>query len=99
MSARIEWGSGFHQRMNERFHKKQKFVDSECIRLMQPLTPRRSGALIRSATLGTVIGSGKIVQQTPYARRQYFEHKEKAQWFERMKARHKAQILKGAENI
>ena len=97
MSARIEWGSGFNQRNKERFDKKQKFVDSEVIRLMEPLTPRRSGALIRAATLGTVIGSGKIVQHTPYARRQYFEHKEKSHWFDNMKNRYKDQILKGAE--
>ena len=48
------------------------------------------------ATLGTVIGSGEINQIAPYARRQYYEHKEKSYWFERMKNRHKDSILKGA---
>ena len=57
---------------------------------MNPETPRRTGVLIKSATLGTVIGSGEINQIAPYARRQYYEHKEKSYWFERMKNRHKA---------
>ena len=55
--------------------------------------------MIKSATLGTVIGSGSIEYLTPYARRQYYEHKTKAKWFERMKASHKDAIVKGAERI
>ena len=81
------------------FADAQEFVDSECIRRMAPETPRRTGMLIKSATLGTVIGSGEINQIAPYARRQYYEHKEKSQWFERMKNRHKDSILKGAANF
>lgn len=50
-------------------------------------------------TLGTVIGSGSIEYLTPYARRQYYEHKSKARWFEKMKASNKEAILKGAEQI
>ena len=50
----------------------QKFIDSECIRLMKPYTPMLSGVLIKSATLGSTIGSGEIVQIAPYARYQYY---------------------------
>ena len=82
--------------MEKGFENAQAFVDSECIRRMNPETPRRTGALIKSATLGTTIGSGEINQIAPYARRQYYEHKEKSYWFERMKNRHKDSILKGA---
>jgi len=52
--------------------KVQKFIDSECIRLMKPYTPNLNGVLIDSATMNSVIGSGKIVQYTPYARYQYY---------------------------
>lgn len=52
--------------------KAQKFVDSECIRLMKPYTPMLMGVLEKSATLGTKIGSGKIQQIAPYARYQYY---------------------------
>lgn len=96
VSARLDWNPGFAPSIENGFSKAQEFVDSECIRRMAPETPRRTGALIKSATLGTVIGSGELNQIAPYARRQYYEHKEKSYWFERMKNRHKDSILKGA---
>lgn len=52
--------------------KVQQFIDSECIRLMKPYTPFRNGVLEGSATRNTVIGSGKIIQKTPYARYLYY---------------------------
>ena len=50
----------------------QKFIDSECIRLMVPYTPMLTGKMRDSATIGTVIGSGRIVYLSPYARYQYY---------------------------
>ena len=50
----------------------QKYIDSECIRLMEKYTPKRNGILIKSATIGTVIGSGAIHQNVPHARYQYY---------------------------
>lgn len=94
--ARLDWNPNFKPNMESGFASAQEFVDSECIRRMNPETPRRTGVLVKSATLGTVIGSGEINQIAPYARRQYYEHKEKSRWFERMKNRHKGSILKGA---
>lgn len=84
--------------------KVQKFVDSEVIRRMGPYTPRDHGFLEDDAPkVQTVIGSGKIVQVGPYARRQYYEHKGNGRrgrkWFERMKVNHKESILKGAMEI
>lgn len=96
VTAKLEWNPGFEQSMEKGFANAQAFVDSECIRRMNPETPRRTGVLVKSATLGTVLGSGEINQIAPYARRQYYEHKEKSYWFERMKNRHKDSILKGA---
>lgn len=97
--ARLNWNGDFKRKFTESFNKKQAFVDQECIRRMAPETPRITGVLIKSATLGTRIGSGEINQIAPYARRQYYEHKEKNMWFERMKNRHKEAILKGAQKI
>lgn len=99
VSAEIVWNSGFVRKKGQAFESAQEFVDSECIRCMEPLTPRRTGMMIKSAKLGTVIGSGNIEYLAPYARRQYYEHKEKAHWFETMKASKKDVILKGAEQI
>ena len=66
------WNPNFAKITSEGFHRAQCFVDSECIRHMDKYTPKRTGALIRSATLGTKIGSGHIVYNSPYARYQYY---------------------------
>lgn len=69
MDVDIKWDP---QAVRERLSKAQKFIDSECIRQMKPYTPFRTGMLERSATLGTVIGSGRIVYTSHYARYQYY---------------------------
>lgn len=99
VTAKVEWASGFSRKKGEAFNSAQEFVDSECLRYMNPLTPRKTGLMIKSATLGTVIGSGSIEYLVPYARRQYYEHPEKAHWFETMKASKKSVIMKGANEI
>lgn len=52
--------------------KIQKYIDNECIRRMSPYTPFLTGMLEKSSTTGTVIGSGIIKQNAPYARFQYY---------------------------
>lgn len=97
--ARLDWNPEFRRKKEDGFNSAQEFVDSECLRYMNPLAPRRTGVMIKSATLGTVIGSGSIEYLAPYARRQYYEHKTKGKWFEKMKASNKEVIMKGAEQI
>lgn len=104
VTARLVWGAGFAVQRAMMFGQVQCFVDSEVLRLMQPYTPLRTGMLIKSATLGTVIGSGRIKQTTPYAARQYYttattrsyDPRRGAYWFERMKIDQKGIILRGA---
>lgn len=78
----------------------QKYIDSEVLRLTDPYVPMDTGALKESGIRHTKVGSGKVVYKTPYARRQYFENKGNGlrgkQWFERMKADHRDEILRGA---
>ena len=69
--ARLGWAPGFKPDKEKGFENAQAFVDSECIRRMNPETPRRTGMLIKSATLVTGIGSGGIDQIAPTARRQH----------------------------
>lgn len=103
VTARLEWASGFGPQASSDFSQAQKFVDQECLRYMDPLTPRRTGMLIKSGTLGTVIGSGTLEYLAPYARRQYHEGRSRGQrgkkWFERMKTAHGKVILKGAQRM
>ena len=49
------------------FTPAQRFIDSECMRLMDPYTPFDKGTLKSAPNIQS--GGGKIVQQTPYAKR------------------------------
>lgn len=101
--------SAVTSRFDARFDKAQKFLDSEVLRCSAPYVPMRTGALMRSGTNGTKIGSGKIVYNAPYARRMYYAKncnfsKDKhpqacAQWFEKAKAVHKDNWTKGVAEI
>lgn len=102
----FDQGAAYRKRKLGKGQEVQRFIDSECIRLMDPYTPFRSGALIGAATSGSNIGSGKLIQQTPYAKRWYYEPANFSgapmrgnKWFERMKQSHKSSILKGAAAI
>lgn len=97
--ANLKWSGDFAQKKQTSFSRAQEFIDSECLRYMNPLVPRLTGVLVKSGTLGTVIGSGNIEYVAPYARRQYYEHKNKSRWFEEMKAQRKETIMKGAERF
>lgn len=68
----LVWKQTFSKEQTERFNDVQKFVDSECIRLMVPYTPMNNGILMKTAVLGTKIGSGHIYYNSPYARYQYY---------------------------
>lgn len=57
--------------LNE-FGEVQKFIDKEVIRLMEPFTPHRTGALEKAPKNQSVIGSGEIIQDEPYARYLYY---------------------------
>lgn len=106
VKARLTWNPGFKPDKEKKFSSAQCFVDSECLRYCNPLTPRLTGMLIKSGTLGTVIGSGSLEYLAPYARRQYYENQGNPKepnrgklWFERMKASKKETIRKGAGRI
>ena len=87
--------------------RQQRFVDSEVLRRCSPRVPKRTGTLERSGILGTVIGSGEVNYNAPYARFQYYSTAESrsydpnrgGRWFERMKVAEKDQILEGAMKV
>ena len=45
----------------------QQAIDSEILRVCDPYIPMDNGDLIRSGIANTVIGSGEVVWNTPYA--------------------------------
>ena len=71
-SVSLVWGTSFSRDKTVCFTDAQRFVDSECIRLMGKYTPERTKTLIRSVTLGKGIGTGKLVYPVPYGRYQYY---------------------------
>ena len=83
-------------RFTPKFHAAQKFLDSEVLRDSAPFTPMRTGNLMTSGSRGTVIGSGKVIYNAPYAKKCYYgrhfkfskaKHPQaRAQWFEGAKA-------------
>ena len=50
----------------------QKFIDNEVMRQSLPYMPNLNGVLQNAMMAQTVIGSGEIRQNTPYARYQYY---------------------------
>ena len=103
----LEFRSDFGARMSGKFDNAQAFVDNEVLRYSQPLIPFRTGTLVRSGKVGTVLGSGVVQYVVPYARFQYYRTSESrvydsrrgAKWFERMKVAHRGDILAGAKKM
>ena len=111
----ITFDPNFKKRTQADFDKKQKYIDSEILRLSDPYVPMQTGMMKKSGISGTVVGSGKIEYTVPYGRKQYYENAGIGRegmnntsgtkglrgkfWFERMKADHKKEILKGLKKI
>ncbi len=101
----LQWSGQFARKHSDILNRKQKIVDSEVLRYCSPLVPFRTGALTRSGTKGTVIGSGNVQYIAPCARFQYYQTAQTrsydprrgAKWFERMKTAHKKDIQRAAE--
>ena len=70
--AELKWKPGFGSEYSAKYNQAQSFVDSEVLRLCDPLTPMRSKALILSGTLATDVGSGLVQYNAPYARYHYY---------------------------
>lgn len=97
------------KRFEPRYHRAQMFIDSEVLRDSAPYVPMRTGNLMKSGNTGTVIGSGRVVYNAPYAKKCYYAlhtvfSKDKhpqacAQWFEAAKAANKTKWINGAERI
>jgi hypothetical protein len=107
VTAKLTWSANFGTKKTNDFSRAQKFLDSEILRATSPYVPFRTGALIKSGQLGTVVGSGEVSWITPYAKRQYYSTAESrsydaqrgGMWFERAKADHKGEWVDGTKRI
>lgn len=106
--AQLVWNTNFQPKWQRRYSASQRFVDSEVLRLCEPFIPLRTGTLIKSGILGTDVGSGEVAWIAPYAKKQYYSARKPGretgplrggQWFARMKAVYRDQIVAGARRI
>ncbi len=96
--AQLVWNPGFGQAYTRKFGRTQIFIDNTIIKGMEPYTPLRTSMMIKSAQLGSVIGSGLIRYLAPYAKKQYYLGRAPGtssmgalrgrQWFSRWKTEH-----------
>ncbi len=109
----ITFDPNFKQKAAANFERTQKYIDSETLKWTEMYMPKRTGTMIRSGTLGTVVGSGVLEYTAPYARKQYYTNAGRGMdginavkgvkglrgpfGFERMKADHKEDILRGVK--
>lgn len=70
--VRLDWNPNFADIWQSRFNQAQRYVDKEVLRYNAKYIPFRTGFLNQSGTLGTVIGSGLVVYNAPYARYMYY---------------------------
>lgn len=93
----------------------QKFIDNAVLQHVDKYVPMRSGDLKNLAKLTTVIGSGLIRYEVPYAKSNYYGNKGLGNegvaarngsrglrgrlWFERMKTACRDIILEGAARM
>lgn len=107
VTARLTWTANTGSKWTGNFTRAQKFLDSEVLRTTSPFVPFRTGALMKSGQLGTVIGSGEVIWNAPYAARQYwntvlsrsYDAQRGGKWFERAKSSFKSGWIAGVKKI
>lgn len=95
-------------RFNPKFEQAQTYLDNEVLKDCTPYVPMNTGALVRSGMDATVLGSGRVIWNAPYASRCYYNsmnfQKKKhplacSHWFEVAKAQNKQKWLEGVRKV
>ncbi len=71
-TVRLTWNPAFVDIWESRYGEAQKHVDNSVLHYNARYIPFRTGFLNQSGTIGTVIGSGLVVYNAPYARYMYY---------------------------
>lgn len=102
-NAYIIWNPDFKPKFERLFNDTQKFVDNEVVRYLQKYVSFRTGVQAKSIKLSSIIGSGRVIINTPYASYQAYSPRIKKRVglrgtypFERMRSDKKDIILRGA---
>ncbi len=107
----LVWDKAFKRRAKEKFIKMQEYIDTSCVKKMEPLVPvaldkfENAGKLRDSVKISK---PGVIIYTAPFARSDYYATKNhqrggnpqaQRMWFEAMKVRDADKIRKGAQKI
>lgn len=105
VNTRIEMNTQYtQQRFQSRYAFAQKYLDNEVLKDCTPYVPMNTGQLMRSGINATVLGSGEVVWNTPYASHCYYcnlnfqktKHPQACrQWFEVAKGVNKEKWIEG----
>ena len=95
--------------INSRLNSAQYYLDSEVLRRSAPYVPYLTGRLLESGYSSTVIGSGLVTYNTPYAKKQYYSGRTPGSstfgplrgkdWFYRMKLVNSASLTSGVAAV
>lgn len=107
VTAKLTWMADTGSKWTGNFTRAQKYLDSEVLRSCSSMVPFKTGTLMKSGQLGTVVGSGKVSWIAPYAAAQYYNTAESrsydaqrgGKWFERAKASFKAVWIAGVKKL
>lgn len=86
----------------------QLFLDTEIIKQCDPYVPKNKGILMKSPLQASEIGNGKIIYDTPYAKKMYYAPKywkfqngplRGPNWMERMWNDRGKEIIRGAQKL
>lgn len=95
-------------RLSSGAQRAQRWLDNEVLKDSAPYVPRVTGELERSGIAGTKIGSGLLVYNKPYAKKQfygYFKHTTQAhpqatrRWFYAAKAVNRPKWIAGVKKL
>lgn len=70
-NVRIQLGD-IHGKLEKRAQKTQVVLDTQILKDSNQFAPQDTGELIRSSLRMSLIGQGKLIWATPYARRLYY---------------------------
>lgn len=70
LNAQFQWND--RNRISGNIERAQKYLDSQVLKDTDKYVPMRTGILVKSGIIGTVIGSGEIEYTAPYARKVYY---------------------------
>lgn len=72
VKIRVEWNPDTRKKFSELSEKGQQILDQEVLKSSNVFIPMDTGELMRSSLRATQFGSGKIIWDTSYARKLYF---------------------------